>query len=212
MAAAAGSFAFSPVLRFAFVLLLVSGALRPAKSEWIEESGGSRRNVALTRPAHAQQLLRRQQQQQQQQQHRPATTVVRGGPGGDAIVSAVGFPLVRSATSDGFSAAFDGASHAATTTGITPAASAPIIKYHGGPVVVGNPTVNIYHIYYGSWGAGSGKEILEAFVQSLSSDSGSQGGALDASVKGWWAISAAYYQNDAGGKKNVSSKVRRALS
>ncbi|CAI5990622.1 unnamed protein product [Closterium sp. NIES-65] len=142
-----------------------------------------------------------------QQQQRPATTVVRGGPGGDAIVSAVGFQLVRSAAPDDF--ASDGASPVATTTAST-AADNVTIKYHGGPVVVGNPTVNIYHIYYGSWGAGSGKEILEAFVQSLSSDSGSQGGAGDASVKGWWAITAAYYQSGPDGKKNVSSKVRLA--
>ncbi|CAI5509981.1 unnamed protein product [Closterium sp. Naga37s-1] len=196
MAAAAGSFVFSPALRLAFVLLLVSSALRPAESEWIGESGGPRKSVALTRPAHAQLLLRRQQQQQQQQRQRPATTVVRGGPGGDAIVSAVGFPLVRSAASDGFSAsdglsasdgfsASDGAFHGATTTtAATPA---------------DNVTIN--------WGAGSGKE---AFVQALSSDSGSQGGAGDASVKGWWAITAAYYQSGADGKKNISSKVRLA--
>ncbi|CAI5990618.1 unnamed protein product [Closterium sp. NIES-65] len=56
--AAAASFAFSPALRFAFVLLLVSGALRPVESEWIEESGGSRKGVSLTRSAHAQLLLR----------------------------------------------------------------------------------------------------------------------------------------------------------
>ncbi|CAI5510720.1 unnamed protein product [Closterium sp. Naga37s-1] len=206
MAAAAGSFVFSPALRLAFVLLLVSGALRPAESEWIGESGGPRKSVALTRPAHAQLLLRRQQQQQQQQ--RPATTVVRGGPGGDATLNPK--PLVRSAASDGFSAsdglsASDGAFHGATTTAST-AADNVTIKYHGGPVVVGNPTVNIYHIYYGSWGAGSGREIIDAFVQALSSDSGSQGGAGDASVKGWWAITAAYYQSGADGKKNISSK------
>ncbi|CAI5938595.1 unnamed protein product, partial [Closterium sp. NIES-64] len=87
---------------------------------------------------------------------------------------------------------------------------APPIKYHGGPVIVGNPTVNVYHIYYGSWGSGSGKEVIDAFVQALSSDSGSQGSAADASVKGWWAISTAYYQSGSGGKKNVSSKVRLA--
>ncbi|CAI5929320.1 unnamed protein product [Closterium sp. NIES-64] len=83
-------------------------------------------------------------------------------------------------------------------------------NYHGGPVIVGNPTVNVYHIYYGSWGSGSGKEVIDAFVQALSSDSGSQGSAADASVKGWWAISTAYYQSGSGGKKNVSSKVRLA--
>ncbi|CAI5520455.1 unnamed protein product [Closterium sp. Naga37s-1] len=74
--------------------------------------------------------------------------------------------------------------------------------------MVGAPTVNVYHIYYGSWGAGSGRDVIDAFVQSLSSDSGSQGSAADASVKAWWAISAAYYQSDAGGKKNVSSKLQ----
>ncbi|CAI5483094.1 unnamed protein product [Closterium sp. Yama58-4] len=188
----AASFALSPALRLALVLLLVSGALRPAESEWIGASGGPRKRVSLTRHAHAQLSLRRQQHQQ-----RPAT-VVRGGP--DGIVSAVGFPLVRSAASDG-------ASDGASTSAISPAGSAPI-KYHGGPVMVGAPTVNVYHIYYGSWGGGSGREVIDAFVQALSSDSGSQGsGAADASVKAWWAISAAYYQSDAaGGKKNVSSK------
>ncbi|CAI5532977.1 unnamed protein product [Closterium sp. Naga37s-1] len=135
------------------------------------------------------------------------TAAARGGPGGAKIVSAVGFPLVRSSASDGAGAG-------ATTSAITPAGSAPI-KYHGGPVVVGTPTVNIYHIYYGSWGSGSGKDVIDAFVQALSSDSGSQGSAADASVKAWWAITAAYYQHrgkgeDAGGTKNVSSKVRLA--
>ncbi|CAI5509549.1 unnamed protein product [Closterium sp. Naga37s-1] len=76
-----------------------------------------------------------------------AAAAAHGGPGGAKIVSAVGFPLVRSSASDGAGA---------TTSAITPAGSAPI-KYHGGPVVVGAPTVNIYHICYGSWGSGSGK-------------------------------------------------------
>ncbi|CAI5970700.1 unnamed protein product [Closterium sp. NIES-65] len=127
-----------------------------------------------------------------------AAAATRGGPGGAKIVSAVGFPLVRSSASDGAGA---------TTSAITPAGSAPI-KYHGGPVVVGTPTVNIYHIYDGSWGSGSGKDVI---VQALSSDSGSQGSAADASVKAWWAITAAYYQKDASGTKNVSSKGSRLI-
>ncbi|CAI6008028.1 unnamed protein product [Closterium sp. NIES-65] len=64
--------------------------------------------------------------------------------------------------------------------------------------------LQLYHNV--SWGSGSGKEVIDAFVQALSSDSGSQGSAADASVKGWWAISTAYYQSGSGGKKNVSSK------
>ncbi|CAI5503723.1 unnamed protein product [Closterium sp. Naga37s-1] len=192
---ASAAFALSPALRRALVLLLVSSALLlPAESQWVGKSATPRKRVSLTRHAHA---------QRRQQQLRAATTVVHGGPGGAKIVSAVGFPLVRS------SSAPDGASDGASTAAVTPAGSAPI-KYHGGPVVVGAPAVNVYHIYYGSWGAGSGRDVIDAFVQSLSSDSGSQGGAADASVKAWWAISAAYYQNDAGGKKNVSSKVRLA--
>ncbi|CAI5504602.1 unnamed protein product [Closterium sp. Naga37s-1] len=188
-------FAHFPALRLALALLLVSGALLPAESQLVGKSGSPRKRVALTVPAHAQ---RRQQLQQQQQQ--PATTVVRGGPGGASIISAVGFPLVRSSS----------ASDGVTTSAITPAGSAPI-KYHGGPVVVGAPTVNVYHIYYGSWGAASGKDVIDSFVAALSSDSGSQGSGADASVKAWWAISAAYFQKDAnGGKKNVSSKVRLA--
>ncbi|CAI7814577.1 unnamed protein product [Closterium sp. NIES-53] len=197
----------SPALRLALLLLLVSGALRPAESESI---AGPKKRVSLTRPAHAQLMQRRQQHQprrhQRQHHHQPASTsVLRGGFGGGATVSAVGFPVVRSSVTDG-------ASHAATATAaaVIPAASAPPIKYHGGPVIVGNPTVNVYHIYYGSWGSGSGREIIDTFVQALSSDSGSQGSAADASVKGWWATTAAYYQSGSGGKKNVSSKVRLA--
>ncbi|GJP34044.1 hypothetical protein CLOM_g18516 [Closterium sp. NIES-68] len=92
----------------------------------------------------------------------------------------------------------------------TPYATGGPIKYWGGPVVVGNPTVNIYHIYYGSWPSGSGQDYIDNFVRSLSSDSGAQGAASDPTVKGWWAITSNYYQSNNAGKKNVSSKVRLA--
>ncbi|CAI5497560.1 unnamed protein product [Closterium sp. Naga37s-1] len=93
---------------------------------------------------------------------------------------------------------------------VTPAATGGPIKYWGGPIVAGNPTVNIYHIYYGSWPSGSGQVYIDNFVRSLSSDSGAQGSSSDPTVKGWWAISANYYQTSSGAKKNVSSKVRLA--
>ncbi|CAI7886367.1 unnamed protein product [Closterium sp. NIES-53] len=171
----------SPALRLALLLLLVSGgALRPAESESI---AGPKKRVSLTRPAHAQLMQRRQQHQprrhQRQHHHQPASTsVLSGGFGGRATVSAVAFPVVRSSVTDG-------ASHAATAAAaaIIPAASAPPIKYHGGPVIVGNPTVNVYHIYYGSWGSGSGREIIDTFVQALSSDSG-RSNKFDAPVGG----------------------------
>ncbi|CAI5459376.1 unnamed protein product [Closterium sp. Yama58-4] len=92
----------------------------------------------------------------------------------------------------------------------TPAATGGPIKYNGGPVIVGNPTVNIYHIYYGSWPTGSGQDYIDNFVRSLSSDSGAQGSSSDPTVKGWWAITSNYYQSSSGAKKNVSSKVRLA--
>ncbi|CAI5459399.1 unnamed protein product [Closterium sp. Yama58-4] len=93
---------------------------------------------------------------------------------------------------------------------VTPAATGGPIKYWGGPIVAGNPTVNIYHIYYGSWPSGSGQDYIDNFVRSLSSDSGAQGSSSDQTVKGWWAISSNYYQSSNGAKKNVSSKVRLA--
>ncbi|CAI5510704.1 unnamed protein product [Closterium sp. Naga37s-1] len=241
----------SPALRLALLLLLVSGgALRPAESESIGESNpaGPKKRVSLTRPAHAQLMQRRHQQHH----HQSSASVLRGGFGGGfnggvaTVSAAVGFPVVRSSATHVTSHATTAAAAAAAAVAagaVTPAGSPPI-KYHGGPVVVGNPAVNVYHIYYGSWGAGSGKEVIDAFVQALSSDSGSQGSALtfestqkgpgsgrevidafvqalssdsgsqgsagDASVKGWWATTAAYYQSGSGGKKNVSSKVRLA--
>ncbi|CAI5497528.1 unnamed protein product [Closterium sp. Naga37s-1] len=93
---------------------------------------------------------------------------------------------------------------------VTPAATGGPIKYNGGPVIVGNPTVNIYHIYYDSWPAGSGQDYIDNFVRSLSSDSGAQGSASDPTVKGWWAITSNYYQTSSRAKKNVSSMVRLA--
>ncbi|CAI7921074.1 unnamed protein product [Closterium sp. NIES-54] len=93
---------------------------------------------------------------------------------------------------------------------VTPAATGGPIKYWGGPIVAGNPTVNIYHIYYGSWPSGSGQDYIDNFVRSLSSDSGAQGSSSDPTVKGWWAITSNYYQSSSGAKKNVSSKVRLA--
>ncbi|CAI7840220.1 unnamed protein product [Closterium sp. NIES-53] len=88
--------------------------------------------------------------------------------------------------------------------------SAPI-TYGGGPVMTGNPSINVYIIYYGSWPAGSGQKIIENFIRSLSADSQRQGSPADPKVKRWWAISAAYTQEEEDGtKKNVSSKVRLA--
>ncbi|CAI5532746.1 unnamed protein product [Closterium sp. Naga37s-1] len=85
------------------------------------------------------------------------------------------------------------------------AASAPI-QYLGGPVMTGNPSVNVYIIYYGSWPAGSGQNVIENFIRSLSADSKRQGSPADPKVKRWWAISAAYTQEGNGAKKNVSAK------
>ncbi|CAI5495432.1 unnamed protein product [Closterium sp. Naga37s-1] len=93
---------------------------------------------------------------------------------------------------------------------VTPAATGGPIKYSGGPIVAGNPTVNIYHIYYGSWPSGSGQDYIDNFVRSLSSDSGAQGSSSDPTVKGWWAITSNYYQSSWMVKKNVSSMVRLA--
>ncbi|GJP36105.1 hypothetical protein CLOM_g20631 [Closterium sp. NIES-68] len=115
-----------------------------------------------------------------------------------------------SANSLGLLSQFRGATSGLFSSGAaTPAATGPI-KYWGGPVVVGNPTVNVYHIYYGSWPSGSGQDYINNFVTSLSSDSGAQGASSDPTVKGWWAISANYYESNNAGKKNVSSKVRLA--
>ncbi|CAI6001955.1 unnamed protein product [Closterium sp. NIES-64] len=87
------------------------------------------------------------------------------------------------------------------------AASAPI-QYLGGPVMTGNPSVNVYIIYYGSWPAGSGQNVIENFIRSLSADSSRQGNPVDPKVKRWWAISAAYTQQGKDAMlKNVSSKV-----
>ncbi|CAI5996909.1 unnamed protein product [Closterium sp. NIES-64] len=86
--------------------------------------------------------------------------------------------------------------------------SAPI-TYGGGPVMTGNPSINVYIIYYGSWPAGSGQKIIENFIRSLSADSQRQGSPADPKVKRWWAISAAYTQEEEDGTKtNVSSKCK----
>ncbi|GJP35129.1 hypothetical protein CLOM_g8546 [Closterium sp. NIES-68] len=84
------------------------------------------------------------------------------------------------------------------------------IKYWGGPVMTGNPSVNVYIIYYGSWPAGSGQGVIGNFIRSLSADSGQQGSAADPKVKHWWAINAPYSQEADGEMKNVSRKVRLA--
>ncbi|CAI7844576.1 unnamed protein product [Closterium sp. NIES-54] len=85
--------------------------------------------------------------------------------------------------------------------------SNPPIKYRGGPVMTGNPSINVYIIYYGSWSVGSGQSIIENFLRSLSADLKRQGGPADPKVKRWWAISTAYTQEGDNGAKNVSSKV-----
>eukprot|EP00475_Leptophrys_vorax_P019174 TRINITY_DN2619_c0_g1_i2.p1 TRINITY_DN2619_c0_g1~~TRINITY_DN2619_c0_g1_i2.p1 ORF type:complete len:403 (+),score=-19.12 TRINITY_DN2619_c0_g1_i2:564-1772(+) len=84
------------------------------------------------------------------------------------------------------------------------------IRYYGGPVVLGGPAVNVYLIYYGNWPAGSGQNIIENFVQSLSSASGAQGASGGPTVKNWWAITSNYYMTSSGVKKYVSSQVRLA--
>ncbi|CAI7919696.1 unnamed protein product [Closterium sp. NIES-54] len=86
--------------------------------------------------------------------------------------------------------------------------SAPI-KYLGGPVMTGNPSINVYIIYYGSWPEGSGQKVIENFIKSLSKDSKRQGDPAEPKVKRWWAISTAYTQQVDGVPTNVSTKVRR---
>ncbi|CAI7839411.1 unnamed protein product [Closterium sp. NIES-53] len=87
--------------------------------------------------------------------------------------------------------------------------SAPI-KYLGGPVMTGNPSINVYIIYYGSWPEGSGQKVIENFIKSLSKDSKRQGDPAEPKVKRWWAISTAYTQQVDGVPTNVSTKVRLA--
>ncbi|GJP43104.1 hypothetical protein CLOM_g2601 [Closterium sp. NIES-68] len=84
------------------------------------------------------------------------------------------------------------------------------IKYWGGPVMTGNPSVNVYIIYYGSWPAGSGQGVIGNFIRSLSGDSSWQGAPAEAKVKLWWAINRPYSQDVDGEMKNVSRKVRLA--
>ncbi|CAI7840254.1 unnamed protein product, partial [Closterium sp. NIES-53] len=84
--------------------------------------------------------------------------------------------------------------------------SIPPIKYRGGPVMTRDPSINVYFIYYGSWPEGCGQNIIENFIQSLSTESDEQGSPADPQVKLWWAISAAYTQEVNGTKTNVSSK------
>ncbi|CAI5961020.1 unnamed protein product [Closterium sp. NIES-64] len=87
------------------------------------------------------------------------------------------------------------------------------IRYLGGPVVA-SATLDVYLIYYGSWPAGSGQEVFENFVRSLSSttEQGGRrgGGGGVATVKQWWGISAGYYMAADGSSRYVSSKVRLA--
>ncbi|GJP50112.1 hypothetical protein CLOM_g9252 [Closterium sp. NIES-68] len=88
------------------------------------------------------------------------------------------------------------------------ATSAAPMQYWGGPVMTGNPSVNVYIIYYGNWPAGSGQNVIENFIRSLSRDSNRQGDPSERKVKYWWAINEPYFQKLDGGKKNVSRKVR----
>ncbi|CAI5535907.1 unnamed protein product [Closterium sp. Naga37s-1] len=87
------------------------------------------------------------------------------------------------------------------------------IRYLGGPVVAA-ATLDVYLIYYGTWPAGSGQEVFENFVRSLSSTTqqgGRKGGGGGvATVKQWWEISAGYYMAADGSSRYVSSKVRLA--
>ncbi|CAI7919680.1 unnamed protein product, partial [Closterium sp. NIES-54] len=82
------------------------------------------------------------------------------------------------------------------------------MKYWGGPVMVGNPSVNVYIIYYGNWPSGSGQNVIENFIRSLSRDSHRQGEPSEPKVKYWWMINEPYFQKTDGGKRNVSRKVR----
>ncbi|CAI5944324.1 unnamed protein product [Closterium sp. NIES-65] len=59
------------------------------------------------------------------------------------------------------------------------------IAYNGGPVMNGS-TINAYLIYYGTWPAKSGQNIIENFIPSLSlSSADSQGVTGDPKVGLW---------------------------
>ncbi|GJP34101.1 hypothetical protein CLOM_g18566 [Closterium sp. NIES-68] len=165
-------------------LLLLVAALPPAQSAWPAPTNPNKR-VSLTRHAHAQLVRRRQQQQQ----HRPSAAVVHGGPDGASFASSVGFPLVRPSSAP-----------RPLTAPPPPLLVLPYWRAAGRSSTTGTRC----------WGANSGKDLIDSFVTALSSESGAQGAQGEASVKGWWAISASYFQSSGGGRKNVSSKVRLA--
>ena len=75
------------------------------------------------------------------------------------------------------------------------------IAYHGGRLLVSSP-LNVYLLFYGSWGPGTGMEIVKGFVRALNDTSVSA-----PSVSSWWEISTAYHNGDG---KHVSAQVRRA--
>ncbi|CAI5462415.1 unnamed protein product [Closterium sp. Yama58-4] len=67
------------------------------------------------------------------------------------------------------------------------------IKYHGGRVLSG-ATLNVYIIYYGTWPAKAGQNIIENFISSMSLGSANkQGAAGDPKVSYWWATNTKYY-------------------
>ena len=77
------------------------------------------------------------------------------------------------------------------------------IEYHGGPIMAPNP-INLYIVYYGQWGPGTGMEIVRNFIQSMSDTSVSA-----PNVASWWAITTAYHD---GNGNYVSSQVRFSSS
>ncbi|CAI5483428.1 unnamed protein product [Closterium sp. Yama58-4] len=89
--------------------------------------------------------------------------------------------------------------------GAASSSKATPIRYHGGPVMSGE-TLNVYLIYYGSWPVGSGQDVIENFIQSLSlSGSDAQGEAGDPKVSNWWATSTKYYAQAQDMSSNIVS-------
>lgn len=78
------------------------------------------------------------------------------------------------------------------------------IKYGGGPLMVKG--VNVYLIFYGSWGPGV--TIVENFVRSLTNSSTTPLGS--ASVRRWWGINTLYSQYD-GRKVSPIVRLRKVI-
>ena len=78
-----------------------------------------------------------------------------------------------------------------------------VVNY-GGKLLTSSP-LDVYVIYYGSWPVNSGQTIIQTFIKSLGSNSGSQGAKGDATVKSWWETLSLYNQKNGGNvSKNVS--------